>query len=193
MRANSIRNVMLALVSLGLLAGVGRAETIATFADPTISGDPPLFELDDLAGTLNGGWSNPGLELIMPCTSKTYPDATFEMTELTWIQPYVSLTGGTLKFHDNTNALVLQIEFDGAVYHGAGFGASVLTLNQVTITGPSLPANLEDAAFAFAFANPKVNGNRHTWSASFTSSAIPEPGSLLLLAGSPILLFRRTR
>jgi len=104
-----------------------------------------------------------------------------------------SLTGGTLRFYDSAHALVLQIEFDGAALHSGGFGASVLAMHQLTFSGPGLPANLEDEAFGFAFANPKVNGDLRTWSASFTSSATPEPASLIILSGGLILAFRRMR
>ena len=155
------------------------AGTIATFADPSPSGANPLFELDGFSFT--GEWKEPGLTLLMPITGQVYPNATFEMTGLTW-NGTTGLTGGTLTFYDAAQVLVLQIDFDAAWYFGPfGFGATDLAGQMVTMTGPGLPAGLYEESFAFSFANQATTPTGFTWTASFTSSAIPEPTSLSLL------------
>ncbi len=57
-----------------LTASTASADTIATFADPSLGPDNPLFELSN--NKLNGGWSDLGLTLIVPLTGMVYPSAT---------------------------------------------------------------------------------------------------------------------
>ncbi|MBI5864061.1 MAG: PEP-CTERM sorting domain-containing protein, partial [Planctomycetes bacterium] len=50
---------------------------------------------------------------------------------------------------------------------------------------------LSQEAFAFSFANPVGTPENYTATASFTSSAIPEPASIALLAIGGLLALRR--
>lgn len=178
MRASTFLRSLAAFLTAGVLTSAN-AYTIGTFADPSPSGAEPLFELDGFNFT--GEWTKPGLTLVMPITSQIYPNATFQMTPLTW-NGATGLSGGTLTFYNAAQTLVLQIDFDAAWYFGPfGFGASDLAGQTVTMTGPGLPAGLYEETFAFSFANQTATPNGFTWTASFTSSAIPEPTSLSLL------------
>jgi hypothetical protein len=159
-------------------AGV-QAATVATFADPAVNGSTPLFTLS--GGTLTGGWSNPGLKLLMPITGQTYSDATFGMSPLAY-DGGTGLSGGNLQFFDSGESLVLRIDFSAARFYGPfGFGASDLAGQVVTVSGPGIPTSLFDESFAFSFANQTIIPGGLTWTASFTSSAVPETSSLLLL------------
>ena len=178
MRASMFLRSAAITLALGALAGAN-AGTISTFADPSPSGAEPLFELDGFSFT--GEWTKPGLTLVMPITSQIYPNATFQMTPLTW-NGTTGLSGGTLTFYDASQTLVLQIDFDAAWFFGpVGFGSSDLAGQTVTMSGPGVPAGLYEEAFAFSFANQATTPTGFTWTASFTSSAIPEPTSLVLL------------
>ncbi len=195
-----LKTTLVILLAAALLAATAPGDTIATFSDPALDGTTPLFTLS--GGTLSGGWVNPGspdlpLDLIMPNTGVTYPDASFSMTDLTVLDPFGTLSGGVLEFHDSSDELVLRIDFDSAYLSvPLGFGASHLVGHGVTFSGPSIPGPLEQEAFAFGFANPVQTQHGLSWTASFTSSAVvPEPSSLALLLAPGIVrtLFRRRR
>lgn len=176
-----------------LLAATAQADTIATFADPSPSGAQPLFELSD--DTLSGGWSGTGLDLITPFISNVYPDATFTMTDLT-VGALGVTSGGTIQFFESGGPLILQIDFDaGQAYPPFGFGATSLIVgHNVSFSGPIITAPLYEASFAFSFANQTETPTGQTWTAAFTSSAVPEPGGLLLLAlGGAVLVSSRRR
>lgn len=194
MRAIPVLCLLLA-TGLFVVAPV-RADTVATFADPASDGTTPLFELDGttVGGTLSGGWSATGLTLEVPMTGGVYSDATFTLTDLTVdsiVGPLRIMSGGTLEFFSSGGAEVLQIDFDEAqLYAPFVFGASDLVANGVTITGPGILTGLIEEQFAFSFANQVTTPTGYTWTAAFTSSAIPEPASLALL-GLAVLALRR--
>lgn len=168
------------------------AATVATFADPAVDGSTPLFEL---AGTtFTGGWSGSNLDLEVPITGDVWQDATFTMLPLT-VVGVGQLSSGWIEFYKSPadgGGLALRIDFDAAFLAPFGFGASDTFLGQtVTFTGPGIPAGLVDETFAFSFANPVYTGDGYTYTASFTSSAVPEPGSLVLLGLGLLQLLRR--
>ncbi|MBU0617246.1 MAG: PEP-CTERM sorting domain-containing protein [Planctomycetes bacterium] len=184
-----------ALVVAGLLfvASAG-ADTIATFADPAPGGDGRyLFELTD--STLRGGWADPGLDLITPITGGLYEDATFTMTDL-GVDESGLTSAGTIWFFESGGELILQIDFDaGQLYMPFGFGAmSLIEGHNVRFSGPIITMPLVEESFAFSFANQVSTPLGFTWTAAFTSSAIPEPGALVLLGlGSAVLITARRR
>jgi MYXO-CTERM domain-containing protein len=168
------------------LATPALADTVATFADPSDTGQPSLFVVSRY--TLVGGWSNPGLTLRLPIIDQVWNDVTFTMTSLS-VGAGGALSGGQIEFRNNVaqgGGRILLIEFDAAQLTPFGFGAAAFTDHTVTLSGPGIPPGLvwENQFFAFSFANPYPLPGRDGemgYSASFTSSATPEPGSLVLL------------
>jgi hypothetical protein len=190
-RISGIRLVAI-IVPLLLAAAPAGAGTVATFADPAPDGSTPLF---DLSGTLfTGGWSGLNLTLDMPITSSVWDNVTFTMTPLSVTGPG-QLGPGTIQFFKSAadgGGLALQIDFDAALLAPFGWGASDLFSSEtVTFSGPGIPSGLSAETFAFSFANPEPTGDGYTYTASFTSSAVPEPATLLLLAVGLLKLVRR--
>lgn len=189
-RTNKIRLLVVATVA-SVLAVSATAGTVATFADPTVDGEPALFIQS--GNTLSAGWSLPGLTLITPINHSSYADATFTMTDLTITDVLTgATTGGTVKFYDSVAQLILQIDFAaGRLYTPFGFGASDFLGQNVVYSGPIITRPLSGENFAFSFTNPTPLADGFSYTASFTSSAVPEPGSLGLLALGALGLLRR--
>lgn len=197
MRINTLRGLPVALAVAGaLFAASAGADTIATFADPAPDGGNGeyLFELAD--STLSAGWAEPGLDLITPITAEIYEDATFTMTDLT-VDGSGLVSAGTIQFFESGGELILQIDFDAAqLYVPLGFGGSSLVVgHNVRFSGPIITDPLdEQESFAFSFANQAETPTGYTWTAAFTSSAVPEPWSLVLLGlGGAVLISTRRR
>lgn len=191
----SYSRLTLVLGVVGLAGGLANAATIATFADPSPDGSTPLFAYDGQA--LTGGWALSGLTLQTPglLAVSDIADATFTMTPLT-VQVvngnFITLSGGQIDFFDG-NSLVLSISFSGASLTSPfGFGASEFAGNNVVFSGPNVPV-LAQEAFAFSFANPQGDLNDFTVTSSFTSSAVPEPASLMMIAGGLLAAALRRR
>jgi hypothetical protein len=188
----TFRAVLVALVvPVVFAAAPAYAGTVATFADPAADGSMWLF---DLSGTsFTGGWSGLNLALEMPITGSVWHNATFTMTPLNVISPGL-LSPGTIWFYKSQadgGGLALQIDFNAALLAPFGWGASDVFGQIVTISGPGIPSGLTAETFAFSFANPVATEDGFTYTASFTSSAVPEPASLLLLALGALQVFRR--
>ncbi|MBN2447336.1 MAG: PEP-CTERM sorting domain-containing protein [Phycisphaerae bacterium] len=195
-RLKTCRRWLVTGTVLVLTMAAANAGTIATFADPAGNGSTPLFELDGTQFT--GGWYDTGLTLETPgLPIPDIADATFEMSDLT-VTPIVpgifsSTDAGTVEFYDNLNQLVLLIEFDSAyLTTHVSVGASDANLQNVRFTVPGDPTVYTDEYFSFSFANGLPTANGWTWTASFTSSAVPEPGTgLLVLVGGLLAAVRR--
>lgn len=186
---------LLAISAIGFLSTseLARADfTVATFADPALDGSTPLFELD--GSTFSGAWSGTGLTLETPgLTAPDYDDATFTTTVMTIVGPN-DLSGGMISFFDSGGAPLFDITFDSAfVLPSLAFGASDFLANNVVFSGPIIVGTLEDEAFAFSFANPVETATGWTVTAAFTSSAIPEPAMVTLLAFGMLLGIGRRR
>ncbi len=171
--------------------------TIATFADPAADGSTPLFTVDLVGDLITGGWD--GLTLEIPYSGNTYNDVLFTMTDVTYLGGLSGgdTGGGTIKFFgvDPINPLI-QIDFDSAHVTPFGFGA-MLYFDNVTISGSEIGGSLGGGSFAFGFGNQTpLSGdwnNGYTATASFTSSAIPEPATIILLGTAGIWVFRRKK
>jgi len=192
-----------------LFAASAFADTIATFADPAQTGNTPLFTLDLTVGNpgdglLTGGWSDDQTGLDLEIQGVCHCDTWFVMNELTYTGDVMSgqTSPGELEFFaDGADPLgdepLVRITFSSASVSLVGFGGSdFYSLDNVQITGSAVPAALSNEAFAFSFANHVPLGgdvlNGYTVTAAFTSSAIPEPAGVGLLAtGSAMLLRRR--
>jgi hypothetical protein len=90
---------------------------------------------------------------------------------------------------------VLNITYTkGLVVLDGGAGSSDLRLDGVTFSGPNVPAGLSQEMYNFSFANGFDNGQFvHSYTASFTSSAVPEPASMIALGAGLLALARRRR
>ncbi len=196
-------------------AAFAQSVTIATFADPSPGAVEPLFTIDLGADRIHGGWAkaNSGLNLEVVQTATTYADVYFTLTDtggadgISYVQSGFTgpSGGGIISFFDDSDALLLQIDFDGAFLTPGGLGADeLISLDVVDIRGPALPFGgtyLTTESFGFAFANQvRLPGplaedptdDIVTATASFTSSAvIPEPSVLALLAMGAITLAGR--
>jgi hypothetical protein len=199
---------ILTILAVSLMVPAAQSSiTVATFADPAMNSATPLFTVDFTAGaygTISGGWFSTNLNLEV-LSLATYYDAEFRMTNLNLTietDPMLGTKtdGGTIYFLSATDDHLLQIEFDSAWFTtwGIGSGEAVLLGNDVTITGQALGGLvLSEESFAFSFTNhAPLRGsfeNGFTATASFTSSAIPEPATILFLGVGVLLAGRRNR
>jgi len=185
--------VLLALAG----SAVANADTIATFSDPSPNGTQPLFAFTSAgsAGTLSGSWTGTGLLLETPgVPAPDFPDARFTMAPVTatggptlW-----TLGPGRISFQNSSGTEQMFISFNGGTLTTpVGFGGSDFVGNGVTFGGPIIPPGLSGEAFAFSFANPIGTPENYTVTAAFTSSAVPEPASVALLALGGMLALRR--
>ncbi len=198
------KKALLAVVLLA--AAAAQASTIATFADPAADGSTPLFSIDLVADTITGGWTDAQTGLNLEIGATTYTDAWFTMTPLAYAAPtFMGMTGaGEINFYADgaPGTPLLKIAFaSGQLNFGGLGGDNIFSGNSVVFSGSALPpAAYTEESFAFSFANqrlvraPSGAPMGFTSTAAFTSSALPEPASLVVLAlGMPLLFLRRSR
>ncbi|HBG78909.1 MAG TPA: hypothetical protein DDW84_08760 [Phycisphaerales bacterium] len=184
--------------------------TVATFADPSGNAGDPLLTVNWTDSTINGGWADikSGLLLQIPIAGVSFADAWFEMDEITITNTMVfggskfGETGeGQVRFYaagSTTNPL-LRIDFQkgmvGRQFVSAEDEDGLFYANNVTITGSAIPFTLSYEQFSFSFANVTnlPNADGFTGTASFTSSAVPEPATVALLCIGALGLLRRKK
>lgn len=185
---NRVFGRALAALLVGSAASLTRADTIATFSDPAVDGTTPLFTFssDGGAGSLSGSWSGLGLLFQTPgLAAPDFNDARFAMAPVaaTGGPTNWTLGAGTINFTDTGGAPLMTITFaSGALSSPAEFGASDFVGQNVVFSGPIIPGGLSQESFAFSFANPVGTIEDYTVTAAFTSSAVPEPSAIALLA-----------
>ena len=214
------RNTRGGCLGLGLFAlvvcmcagsAVASTITIATFADPAVGSDEPLFTVDYQAQTVAGSWPSDagGLTLNIVAESLIIPDVFFIMAPVSYTDgPQVATTaGGIVEFFADgddplTAAPLLDISFTSATLTPLGIGSSDFSLaaDGVTITGSALTDLYFNESFGFAFANQQyIDGDDqkgYTATASFTSSGmiVPEPGlTALVILGMGAYRIRKRR
>ncbi|OHB52054.1 MAG: hypothetical protein A2Y10_11005 [Planctomycetes bacterium GWF2_41_51] len=203
MKTKFVSIFILMLVIIGIVSIDAKATfTVATFADPSRISTNPLFEVDFIGTTLNGGWSDTetGLLLDIPYSGNSFIDAWFEMTEVEIIDSFGNTGGGEINFYangDSTNQL-LTINFESGYVSRFNFGVDeIFVAGNVTITGSEITGTLSEREFSFGFANLAHLEGSQDWNdgftatAAFTSSAIPEPATICLLGLGVLSLVRR--
>jgi hypothetical protein len=194
---------------LGLsLSAMAQSRTMATFADPATTATnmftftAPQSSAGPLGdtGSLVGSWNANGLTLQTPgLNGGTYANARLVVDNGSGgaISVNNGNTGtGQIRLYNGAvspSNLLFTISFQNARYNPVSFGAASLLGNGVVFSGPIVPAGLTNASFAFSFSNQVVSGNSLNMTASFTSSAVPEPASLAALGLGAMALIRRRR
>jgi len=207
-----------AIIALAVPGGsyAATSTTIATFANPALSSDTPLFTVDFDNGIITGGWEDfrTGLDLEVPITGHIHPnlyqDAFFTITDISYEYEEEGrgldggdTGGGTIKFYadgadpDQTEPLI-RIDFESGYLAKDGVGlyaSNVLRADDVEITGSQITGVLSGEIFTFSFDNHQpLNGswdNGFTATAAFTCSAVPEPATIGLLAMGALLALRK--
>ena len=172
--------------------------TIASFADPSIGASEPLFTINYDTHRINGSWSGTGMTLEVPVAGLTYENATFVMDELvipdnpSELGYYTTNGGSEIRFFAE-GIEVMKIEFNKMWVEGrdSGLDADDAYSDGVTISGIGIGV-LKEESFGFTFANTESNGVFNA-TASFTSSAVPEPATMAILALGGLMLRRRRK
>ncbi|MGA2915754.1 MAG: PEP-CTERM sorting domain-containing protein [Sedimentisphaerales bacterium] len=202
--------VLLTLLIIAFTTFETRASyTVATFFDPAQTNSKyPLFDVNYATMKLTGGWpdSKTGLTLQIPWSGHTFSNAWFEVKQPIALSAptmgYCSTGPGEVDFYkDNTSTNpLLIIQFDYGVMSPSGFGSNdAYALANVRITGSEITGTLSDEVFAFSFANRAYLPGSSKWSdgwtatASFTSSAIPEPATIGLLCMGGLAILRKKK
>jgi hypothetical protein len=197
-----------AVFAFGVLGASSFASfTVATFADPATGSSQNFISVTPgVAGSfdMTAAWTGAGLNLLTPGTpAPDFPNATFQLFNATGgnvlnftpiVPNLVYQSGpGVLRFFDNASNQILQIGFASSQLTQFGWGASDSNGNAVVMTGSIAGTGWSDEQFGFAFANTTSTPNGTTLSASFTSSAVPEPATLAALGLGAVALMRRRR
>lgn len=194
------------LLGLATIAGAAHASfTVGTFADPVANSTQNYFRYTTLSpttGFFEGEWLTDGIFFLTPgIPAPNFADVRFEMRDAFGNNGLdVTLDGnvfvteaGYIRFFTAANETVLRVDFSYADLSGTGFTAGFGTTTPVTMSGSIVEPGWSNEHFAFAFSNWNQVGNQLTMSASFTSSAVPEPATLTLLGLGALAAARRRR
>lgn len=166
--------------AVAVLGTTANAFTLATFDDPS-NGSVPMFTVT--GSSVSGSWLGSGLNLKIPATSSIYNNVKMDMASVT--RTGTNLGSGMVSFWDtDQNNPLFTISFDSAViFEPFGTAGSYLNSNNVTFGGSAIASLgvLDEEQFSFSFANPTSGQNGNTYTASMTSSAVPEPASMIAL------------
>ncbi len=205
MKKSFVSIILLMLIIVSFICIDAKATfTIATFADPSGNGEYPLFTVDFTNLTLNGGWSDAqtGLLLDIPYSGNSFTDAWFEMTQVE-ISPALTgeTGGGEINFYADGDSItpLITINFQSGYVDNITFGADEFSGENVIISGSEITGTLLEEEFSFSFANKMLLPGSNTLddgftaTASFTSSAIPEPATICILGFGALSLIRRKK
>lgn len=172
--------------------------TFATFADPSGTASNPLFTMTEALDSVSASYSGTGLTLQVPFTGDVFTDVTFNMPQVA-VDAVTGLTlaPGSIEFYQGAN-LIMTINYRSARLTEFGFGARnrATDPDNVEIVYSGFPPSFEltEESFAFSFANYATPAQGWvTTTASFTSSAIPEPATLVVLGIGFVAMLRRRR
>lgn len=173
--------------------------TVATFNDPTTTASDVMFTFDSNNMTLNGAYAGNNLDLVHPgfTGGGMTPMVTYTTSNisLTMIAANVFQMGaGTIDFFDPSNVNIFKITFSGGLFVNP-FSASSADISgfAVTFSGPNVPSGLSNEQFSFSLANATNNAGVWTYTSAFTSSAVPEPATMVALGSGLALLAARRR
>jgi hypothetical protein len=199
----SIRGFAVVVVAALSTVSAARATsvTIATFDDPSLNANSPLFTRN--GSIFSGGWGGTGLLLRTPGTpAPDYSDATFALSPLTVTTdfgPFAYLSGGFVQFYDSSSNPVLRVDFSSASLSNVfSLGASDFLANNVTFSGAAVAGlTLSAEQFSFSFANAAITDPTHyTVTSAYTSSAeavVPAPATGLIAGVLGLGVARRRR
>ncbi len=195
------KKVLITALLVASAAASQASFTVANFFDPTTSGSQVMFTFDMDTMTLFGEWQVDGLTVETPgfVGGGQVQNARFTMgpvgvTEVIAGTLY-TINAGEVKFWtSDPSTPFFTIDFgSGQFLNPFVAGASELRGDVVDFSGPNVPGGLSQEQFAFNFANTNRVGNKFTYTAAFTSSAVPEPATLLVLGSAIGMLAARRR
>jgi len=204
--------MVLVLILMAVLASGAMAEsfTVASFSDPSQDSSNPLFTVDWNEQTVSGNWLASGLNLRLGSAlgGTVFENASFEMDDVAITDTFIiggrtygeTGAGQVIFYEDGSNDELLVFDFGSAVVSRYFMGADDFVAGNVQISGPAVPFTLSSEEFSFSFANVAgldggdIHEDGFTATASFTSSAIPEPTTLAIFATATVIFgLKRTK
>lgn len=194
--------LMMATMVAVASASMANSRTIATFLDPADSGATSLFVFNTTTNILTGSFTGTGLTVRTPglngggeVTNAKFQTSPIQLVPVAGTNLYAGGTGTVRFYTSDINNPFLLVNFTGAtLFDPLNFGASEFNGSIVNFSGPNVPGGLSNEQFSFALANRHVVGDEIRYTASFTSSAVPEPATMTALAlGAAAILRRRKK